>query len=263
MLFRRPAPPRLVSTSASQALPTRRRLREVGRCSTLTLIRSGLLTRKDMESAFVLPHAARERTGNLRAQERVTASPPAPGGARPGPSSPRPGEPYRSAAGRPAPPEPRGCPAGEQPSPGPLTRFLTLRPPLTGRRRCASDASTPRDAGAGRSRRVCDVGGSRAHERREAAGAMLALSESGRGSAPAARSSGTGEGARPARGAAAVPAVPNPPSPPAPARTRGEAPSRSYGPSPPATAALTGSSSRLERLASTNIAAEITPATPC
>lgn len=147
------------------ALPTRRRLREAGRRSTLTLIRSGLLTRKDMESAFVLPHAARERTGNLQAQERVTPSrlapgaSPAPGSAHPGPGGPpRPGGPYTE-PGRPAstargPRRPRRA-ATTPRAPHPLLR---LRPPLTGRRRCACDASTPpRDAGARGSRRVRDV----------------------------------------------------------------------------------------------------------
>lgn len=67
----RPRDPRCFLGGGAATAPVHKRkalsrhaaLREAGKRSTLTLIRSGLLTRKDMESAFVLPNAARERDG--------------------------------------------------------------------------------------------------------------------------------------------------------------------------------------------------------
>lgn len=51
------------------------RLRGAGRRLTLTLIRSGLLTRKDMDSAIALPHAAHAMKGNLRDESGWFARP--------------------------------------------------------------------------------------------------------------------------------------------------------------------------------------------
>lgn len=198
-----------------------------------------------MESAFALPHAARERTADLQAQQRVTPSRPAP------PPSPAPG------SAHPGRQNPTGASRAGQHHPGqrpPLSHLRAPPGPLTrssgcGRRLPAGDAArvtparrhvTPlRSQVAARAWRR--LGGCRAQERREGAGAMLVPSGNGRGFAPAAR---------PALGAAAAPARPppqtqrgNPPSPPTPARARREAPSSSYGGSNhfAITTALTGS----------------------